>query len=223
MPQQRNWRIFILAASYIFYGWWNWHYVLLLAGSTIGNQFAAVAIHRTTGRPCPQAAGGRCGRRQPGRARLLQVLRLLPQLGARTSLNDVGVDYTPTIIAVALPVGISFFTFQALSLRDRHVPRHRAADVAARASPCTCRSSRTWSPGPIVRASEFLPQLDAAARPAPDRRQPGVLADRRRAVQEGRGRQLPGDRTSSTRCSARPAPHSSLEILIAIYAYAVQI
>ena len=81
-PCPAEWRIFILAASYIFYGWWNWHYVLP-AGGLDGRQ-------PVRGRRDPPHDRRRarklllcgCGRRQPGRARLLQVLRLLPQLGA---------------------------------------------------------------------------------------------------------------------------------------------
>ena len=48
MPRQPAWRIFTIAASYVFYGWWDWRYVFLLAGSTLVNQAFAVAIHRTS-------------------------------------------------------------------------------------------------------------------------------------------------------------------------------
>ena len=37
---------YLTLASFVFYGWWDWHYVFLLAGSAIGNQLFAVAIHR---------------------------------------------------------------------------------------------------------------------------------------------------------------------------------
>jgi len=114
MPNAPRWRIFILAASYIFYGWWDWHYTLLLALSTVGNQFAARAINATE---------------SPRPRKLLLWVAILGNLGAlgyfkyydfflssaQNTLNEFGVDYTPTIIGVALPVGISFFTFQALS------------------------------------------------------------------------------------------------------------
>ena len=126
MPNQPRWRIFILAASYIFYGWWDWHYTLLLALSTVGNQFAARAIHATE---------------SPKPRKLLLWVAILGNLAAlgyfkyydfflssaQNTLNEFGVDYTPTIIGVALPVGISFFTFQALSLRDRHVSRQSSS------------------------------------------------------------------------------------------------
>ena len=34
MPYQRAWQVWILLASYVFYGWWDWRFVFLLAGST---------------------------------------------------------------------------------------------------------------------------------------------------------------------------------------------
>src|SRR5437870_735713 len=49
MRRQRTWSAFVLVASYVFYGWWNWHYVFLLAGSTVANHMAAVGIHRAAG------------------------------------------------------------------------------------------------------------------------------------------------------------------------------
>src|SRR5437868_13595268 len=43
------WRWFILAASFVFYGWWDWRFVFLLAASIVVNQALAVALHRTGG------------------------------------------------------------------------------------------------------------------------------------------------------------------------------
>ena len=34
-PFPKRWRAFILAASYVFYGWWDWRFVFLLAISTV--------------------------------------------------------------------------------------------------------------------------------------------------------------------------------------------
>ena len=39
MPRLRLWKWFIIGASYLFYGWWDWRFVLLLA-------LSAVAAHR---------------------------------------------------------------------------------------------------------------------------------------------------------------------------------
>src|SRR3954469_21115951 len=47
MRHQAVWRAFILLASYVFYAWWDWRFVFLLAASTIVNHILAVAIHRS--------------------------------------------------------------------------------------------------------------------------------------------------------------------------------
>src|SRR6478736_8512806 len=36
-PHPDAWKLFILAASYVFYGWWDWRFCFLLAGSTVLN------------------------------------------------------------------------------------------------------------------------------------------------------------------------------------------
>ena len=50
------------------------------------------------------------------------------------------------VLEVTLPIGISFFTFQALSYVDRHLPRRLPARSRWASSPSTCPSSRTSSP-----------------------------------------------------------------------------
>src|SRR5919202_6730523 len=45
-PFPKLWKTFMVAASYVFYAWWDWHYVLLLAGSTVVAQAGAVAVSR---------------------------------------------------------------------------------------------------------------------------------------------------------------------------------
>ena len=46
MRHQSVWRLFILAASFVFYAWWDWRFVFLLAASIVVNQTLAVAIYR---------------------------------------------------------------------------------------------------------------------------------------------------------------------------------
>ena len=47
MPHPRAWRPFILAASYLFYGWIDWRWVLLLIASSVVNTVAAQVIARS--------------------------------------------------------------------------------------------------------------------------------------------------------------------------------
>ena len=82
MPKVHRWRPFILVASYVFYSWWDWRFIFLLAGCTIWNQVLAVRIHRATAQAQQKALLTRCPGRRPRRARVLQVLRLLHRLVA---------------------------------------------------------------------------------------------------------------------------------------------
>jgi len=42
----RMWKPFMIAASYVFYGWWNWRYVFLLAAVSLITQVSAIAVDR---------------------------------------------------------------------------------------------------------------------------------------------------------------------------------
>ncbi|MFN2590065.1 MAG: MBOAT family protein, partial [Actinomycetota bacterium] len=43
-PQPRRWKLFMLAASYVFYAWWDWRFIFLLGGSTVLAQAGAVLL-----------------------------------------------------------------------------------------------------------------------------------------------------------------------------------
>src|SRR6478752_7012376 len=42
--QPAQWKLFMIAASYVFYGWWDPVFCLLLAGATVTNHLAAQLI-----------------------------------------------------------------------------------------------------------------------------------------------------------------------------------
>ena len=46
-PHKIAWRWFILAASFVFYGWWDWNYLLLLILSIGINWFFGLAVFRS--------------------------------------------------------------------------------------------------------------------------------------------------------------------------------
>ena len=41
------WKVMILIASYIFYGWWDWRFLGLIIAVTVVNEVAAVGIFRS--------------------------------------------------------------------------------------------------------------------------------------------------------------------------------
>jgi D-alanyl-lipoteichoic acid acyltransferase DltB (MBOAT superfamily) len=220
LPRRRRWKLFMIAASYVFYGYWDWRFCFLLAGSTIANQLFARLIHRS---------------RNPRTRRRWLVAAIVANLGvlgvfkyydffvtsASNTLHDLGMDVSPGLLSVVLPIGISFFTFQALSYvidvyRGTFEPG-RLLDFAVFLS---------FFPhvvaGPIVRPAEFMPQLKARHDPR--------HVDASRAfflIFIGLFKKVVIANVLATEIVdavfASPQQHSSLEVLVAIYAYAVQI
>ena len=130
---------------------------------------------------------------RPRRARGLQVLRLLRRRDRRASSTRIGLGMPLPLLTLALPIGLSFITFQAISyvvdVKRGLLPPASTLDFALYLS---------FFPhvvaGPIVRAREFIPQL---AKPRdPQRRGRGRRrgADRARPGQEGGAGRLPGAR-----------------------------
>ncbi len=161
------WRkYFLTAASYVFYAYWDWRFCGLLFLSTVINHLAARVI-ATTDRASTKK-----------RAVAIAVVLDLVILGFfkyygffLESLDDVlhqvGWQRDLPFLEVILPVGISFFTFQGISYvidvyREKIEARRDLADVMLYIS-----FFPQLVAGPIVRASDFIPQLDR--RPDPSR------------------------------------------------------
>ena len=157
MERPRLWKPFVLGSSYVFYAAADPKFCLLLAGVTLGNQLAATLIDRT--------ADERLRTRIVTAAVVfdLLVLGVFKYYGFFTEdvdrlLDGIGLGLPLPLLTIALPVGLSFFTFQAISyvvdVRRGQCERAATIDVALYLS---------FFPhlvaGPIVRAREFLPQL----------------------------------------------------------------
>jgi len=215
-----RWRLFVIAASYFFYGYWDWRFTLLIAAVTLWNQAWGHAIYRLHGDRIRRAA------------LLLAVAGDLAGLAwfkyyrffvvsATNLLGEVGIHISPRILNVTLPVGVSFFTFQALSyvidVYRREIKPVKFLDFALYIS-----FFPQLVAGPIVRASEFLPQLRK-------RRDPRRI-DASRAfflIMVGLFKKVVLANFLATvivdEVFGLPEHHSSVEILVGIYAYAVQI
>jgi alginate O-acetyltransferase complex protein AlgI len=157
MPRPRLWKPFITFASYAFYAAAGPRFCLLLAGVTLWNWLAAEVLHRTT---------------RERRRRLVVVAAVAVDLGLlavfkyysffvsqwASAFGVVGLGVPLPLMTIALPVGISFYTFQAISyvvdVKRRHIEPASFLDFAVYLS---------FFPhlvaGPIVRAREFIPQL----------------------------------------------------------------
>jgi alginate O-acetyltransferase complex protein AlgI len=102
----------LLAASYIFYGYWNPPFLLLLVGLTLANFIAAFGI-RTTGL---NTARWICHAAVVGNLAVLGYYKYALFFLGILSPWTGNPDWLPEII---LPIGLSFYTFQQITyLRD---------------------------------------------------------------------------------------------------------
>jgi alginate O-acetyltransferase complex protein AlgI len=216
MPHPRLWKPFIIAASYFFYGYADLRFTLLLASVTIVNQAAALAIGRWRDKRILIAA-------------IVADLCLLGwfkyygffSLAIDHTLRQVGFGMPMPLLQVALPVGISFYTFQAISyVTDVYrgtIKPVKSIDFAV---------YQSFFPhlvaGPIVRASEFVPQLASP-------RDPRKVDATRAFFLIGGGlikKVVIADLLATRLVDPvfnTPGQHSAGETLVAIYGYAVQI
>jgi D-alanyl-lipoteichoic acid acyltransferase DltB (MBOAT superfamily) len=157
MSRPALWKPFIVLASYVFYAAADPRFCLLLAAITVGNQVAVRAI-RATGDE--RRAKWICGLAVGGDLLVLGVFKYYAFFVADVGdvLDTVGLGLPLPLLTVALPIGISFFTFQAIT----YVVDVKRGD-AEPASLIDAAIYLSFFPhlvaGPIVRASEFLPQL----------------------------------------------------------------
>ena len=209
------WKLFMLAASYWFYAAWDARFVLLLAAMTVGNKAAAAANARAVRRGAKRLAVA-------GALVLdLGVLSFFKYYDFFTDSLERNLGLSSPALDIVLPVGISFFTFQAISyVVDVHRGKTEPAGLLDFAVYLSFFPQLVA--GPIVRATEFLPELAAARRP--DRVETG------RAVQLiGRGlfkKVVISDflaRAIVDDAFGAPGEYGALDVLFGIYGYAVQI
>jgi len=152
----------LLAASIFFYATWDWRFLAPLLFSTSIDFFCAQRMERLI----------RAGSPPESRQRYLwlSVVTNIGLLGffkyfnffsenLRHLLNTLGIEAAPATLDVILPVGISFYTFQALSYT---IDVYRG-ELHATASFWDFLLAVLYFPhlvaGPIQRASSLLPQV----------------------------------------------------------------
>src|SRR5829696_843559 len=114
MSRPQVWKPFIIAASYVFYAAASWRFCLLLAGVTIGNQAAARLIDRTGDQRRRSVILGVAVALDLGVLAVFKYYGFFVQSLAH-GLDTVRLGLPLPLLAIALPVGVSFFTFQAIS------------------------------------------------------------------------------------------------------------
>lgn len=154
----RKQNIFLLVASYFFYGWWDWRFLLLIAISTVVDFFCAKYIARSEN--------------ILHRRFLLSVSVCLNVafLGffkyfdffvrsLHDSLALFGVDVPVQVLGIILPPGISFYTFQELAyIVDVYFGKLEPAESLVDYALFITLFPHLIA-GPIQRPSHLLPQV----------------------------------------------------------------
>ena len=216
-----EWRkIALLLASWFFYGAWDGRFVALLIVSAAANWAIAGRI------AAEQRPGVRRGLVALGVALNLGVLGWFKYAGFFSEqlanlLGAFGLARDVPLLTALLPVGISFFTFQAISyLVD--VYRGKVAPASLLDLTLLMSFFPHLVAGPIVRASDLLPQFQTAPRADRGRATAALLLIAwglfKKAV-------IASELATALVDPAffDPKARSSFDLLIAAYGYAVQI
>ncbi|MBX3272893.1 MAG: MBOAT family protein [Sandaracinaceae bacterium] len=208
-------------ASCAFYMAWNWRYIALILFSTALDFGVGLALGRARS---PGARRAWLGVSLAGNLGLLGAFKYFNFFGeaARDVLSIAGVTIEPPVLDVLLPVGISFYTFQTLSYtidvyRGRLRPVRNPIEFAFYVT-----FFAQLVAGPIVRASEMLPQLRRA--PWLDRAR---VSDALFLIAVGLFKKIVlADFVSVNlvdRVFADPAAFTAPETLVGLYAFTLQI
>lgn len=158
--QERKWQnLLVIVASYVFYGWWDWRFLFLIAATSFFSYISGLLIERYEGQ--------RQRQRAVSAANIVLNISILgifkyynffvENLDALFSAFSWHFDWIT--INIILPVGISFYTFQALSY---------TIDVYHKKLPATHDPVEFFAyisffpqlvAGPIERATNLLPQF----------------------------------------------------------------
>lgn len=215
-------KAFLLVASYAFYGFWDWRFLPVLLGLSLLATFVAQALELEGSprlRKLVLATGVTAS---------LATLALFKYLGfgasallalARTLGLEPSVSRLPE---VALPVGISFFAFHAISLMVDAYRRRIPVRVEVLDALLYVAFFPQLVAGPILRAASFLPALAVERDPSRLELTRGLSRLAVGLVKKVFVAQLLASALVDPVFEA-PSAHGALGALLAVYAYAVQI
>ena len=213
-------KLFLLLASWFFYAQWDWRFVGLLILSAVLNWGVAALIARRPADRRKWLVG-------LGVAANLLILGFFKYYGffieqAGELLTRFGWERDLPLLQIVLPVGISFFTFRGVSYV---VDVYRGKTPAAK-SLLDVMLLMSFFPhlvaGPIVRASDLLPQFDRVPRLTREMATHGLLL-----IVWGLFKKTIIASELATRLVDPvffdPSAYGAVDIAAAVYGYAVQI
>lgn len=150
--------LLVVVASYIFYGWWNWKFLILIAITTLCSYISGVMLENTGD---TNKRKWICGTNIVLNLAILGMFKYYDFFATQLA-ELMGIDANGLVLHLILPVGISFYTFQALSYsidvyRRKIAATHDIIEFAAYIS-----FFPQLVAGPIERATNLLPQFQKA-------------------------------------------------------------
>jgi D-alanyl-lipoteichoic acid acyltransferase DltB (MBOAT superfamily) len=163
---QRNLKIqnfFIVVASYVFYGWWDWRFLLLIAFTSFCSWGCGLLIKYTDNHRNKQLFS----------RKFISVSNIVLNLGILgifkyynffvesfiSAFASIGINLQLHTLKIILPVGISFYTFQALSYSIDVYKRKIEPTKDIVAFFAYIGFFPLLVAGPIERATNLLPQF----------------------------------------------------------------
>ena len=173
LPRSRQ-NVLLWAASYVFYGWWDWRFLSLIFLSTVVDYSCGLALGRISA---------------PRSRKIVLSLSLITNLGLLGAFKYYGFfveslssvfeacGWSPsfTVLQIVLPVGISFYTFQTISYtvdvyRQKLKPTRSFTDFAVYVS-----FFPQLVAGPIERGTNLLPQVTGSRAFSAERFHDGLM------------------------------------------------
>ncbi len=214
----RRQNLLLLAASYVFYGWWDYRFLSLLGISTVVDYCCGMAM-----------------KKYRHRKRIFLIISISTNIGilgtfkyfdfflnsATQILESLGWQAHLPVLGVILPVGISFYTFQTLAYsidvyRGKQEPTRDLLSFALYVA---------YFPqlvaGPIERSTKLLPQIQRPRRVT----RSDLVAGAELCVM-GYFKKVfiaDGVATIANELFANSDSQSGLALLIAVYLFALQI
>ena len=166
-------KIALLAASLFFYSYWSWKFALMLVASSVLNHLAAKWIHESRD---PRLCRRMVVWTVVGNLLVLALFKytgflfakafvplavpIYSWLGTTEQLISLQETVLPFIDRIVLPIGISFYTFQAISyVVDVHMRKSPPAESLLDFTNYLAFFPQLVA-GPIIRAPDLLPQME---------------------------------------------------------------
>ena len=150
---------FVVVASYVFYGWWNWRFLLLILFTSLCSFASGILLQRFD-----ESKKWRkviSGTNIAINIAILGVVKYYDFFASQLveAFSGLGVQLHLTSLNIILPVGISFYTFQALSYTVDIYRRKLEPTRDVIAFLAFISFFPQLVAGPIERATNLLPQF----------------------------------------------------------------